>query len=208
MRLVWIPAILILLGSTVFAGASGLEVTVHSGWSFLDAENRFDPCPTCKNLIHDTIVQSVNPSILFGFKGGYHINRAMEIEGGFAVAPGHKLSQENNLVCIPELPCDIFPVYVANTKAVAYQYDADFVYNLPGDHTIPFMAFGIGGVSTDTGTKTNHDFAFNFGGGVKFYFGNVGVRMEVNDHVIPDYFLNSKTEHDLQVQYGFVFRLH
>ena len=188
----------------------GTEITIHSGWSFLDAEYRYSLCPECLAPIFPTLTTSVHDSAMFGFKGGYNLNRFMEVEGAFAISPGHRLERAGYPVCIPGLPCPAIdlPVFILDTRAVAYQYDGNFVYNILAGSAVPFVTFGIGGVSTATDSETHTDFAVNFGGGAKVYFGNVGVRMEVNDHVITDYFLNGKTEHDLQVQYGFVFRLH
>ena len=186
------------------------EITVHSGWSFLNAEIRTNPCPICAIPIDLTSTTTLRGSMMFGFKGGYYINRTMEVEGGFAVAPGHQVERRGIFICTSGFPCPaiaIFPTTVADTNAVSYQYEGNFVYNLNAGGVSPFMTFGVGGVSTALSGSTRSNFAFNYGGGAKFYFGNLGLRLEVNDHVIPNYFLNDKTEHDLQVQYGFVFRL-
>lgn len=207
-----ILALLVLSCSLALAEppARGAEITAYSGWSFLDAENQYNSCPECLGPFDPTVTTTLGSSMLFGFKGGYYINKSIELECGFAVAPGHRLQQTNGLVCIPELPCPaiaVFPFPIVASKAVAYQYEGNFVYNVDAGSVSPFVTFGVGGVSTDAGNEVNHDFAINIGGGAKFYFEKVGFRFEVNDHVIPDYFLSGKTEHDVQVQYGFIFGL-
>ena len=189
------------------------EITVYSGWSFLDADYSFNLCPECLGPIDYTIHSTLESSVLFGFKGGVYLNHSMQVEGNFGLAPGRDLGQQNNLVCIPELPCpagDVviyFPGYFTDSNAVSYHYSGNFVYNLETSGVTPFFTFGVGGISTDTIADTETDFAINLGAGAKFYFEKVGLRFEVNDHVIPDHFLTGKTEHDIQVQYGFIFRL-
>lgn len=210
-RALVLTSLLLLIAGMAMADppAGKTEITIHSGWSFLEAENSYNPCPMCLYPYISDITTTLHNSMMFGFKGGYFLNRNMEIETAFAISPAHRLEGTTFPFCLPELPCPAiaFPYYLVDTRAVAYQYDGNFVYNAAKGSAIPFATFGIGGVSTAVNGATHNDFAFNFGGGAKFYFGNVGVRMEVNDHVIPDYFLNGKTEHDVQVQYGFVFRL-
>jgi hypothetical protein len=192
--------------------AGDMEITIHSGWSFADSETSYNPCPYCLAPIDYIATNSLGSSMLFGTKVAANLNRSMQVEGSFAVAPNRSLQSQNGYVCIPELPCpagDLIypPIYYTETNAVSYQYGGSFVYNLATRNVTPFFIFGIGGYSTDTNEKAHHDFALNIGAGAKFYFDKVGLRFEVSDSVIPDYFLTGKTEHDLQVQYGFVFRI-
>lgn len=188
------------------------EITVHSGWSFLNAENSFDGCPECLIPINTTVTRKIKDSFLFGAKGGYYFNRTMEIEGNFSIAPSHRFTSAFDILCIPGLPCPVdvsiaFPPLFTDTNAVAYHYSANFVYNIGSGSATPFVTFGVGGVSTSLIGNSNTDFAINVGGGTKFYFRRIGIRLELNDQIVPDYFLTGKTEHEIEVQYGFLFRL-
>lgn len=190
------------------------EITIFSGWSFLNAEQQVEVCPFCLYPYPSPIAETeVKQSVLLGFKAGYYINGNFEVEGGFGIAPNHNVRFSNNqIVCIPEFPCpadksDLLPYFTTPENLVAYQYEGNFVYNITTGDVRPFVTFGVGGVSSDLQAGARHNFALNFGGGSKFYFKKMGIRLEVNDHVLPSYFLNDKTEHDLQIQYGFVFQI-
>lgn len=194
-----------------------VEITIYSGLSFLDVNERIEtPCAFCLSPIPLVFVseRSIDGSFLFGVKAGYYLNHKMEVEGSFAIGPNHDLTEVNDVFCRPGEICPLSPVisalipaFLNQSNVVSYQYDANFVYNIIDGDVRPFVSFGAGGVTSSLPLQSETDFAFNFGGGAKFYFKNVGIRAELNDHVIADYFLTGKTEHDLQVQYGFVFRL-
>ncbi len=188
------------------------EITVYSGISFLDVENATDPCLLCLSPLPPfTETSTLDSGFLIGFKFGYYLNENVEVEGNFSVAPSQDFTFETSIFC-PAEPCpltqDVFaPLIFFKKNAVSYGYAGNLVYNFNRKTVTPFLTAGIGGVSTDLGDETHNDFVFNFGGGTKFYFKNVGVRFELNDQVIPDHFLSGKTEHDLQIQCGFFFRL-
>ena len=138
----------------------------------------------------------------------------MEVEGSFVIAPDHELTETNTFFCPPGVICPLnnqtplfIPFFLRQSNVVTYQYDGNFVYNFAKNDLRPFVTFGIGGMTSVLSSANRTDFAINFGGGAKFYFNKIGIRAEINDHVVPDYFLTGKTEHDLQVQYGFIFRL-
>ena len=221
LSILWIA---ILVFSPIILLAQGndgkMEITIHSGFSFLDADERVEtpPCIICRDAPPFPFVfvneKSMNGSFLFGVKAGYYLNQKMEVEGAFAIAPNHEVTEINDIFCPPGELCPLIdeiplliPSFLNQTNAVSYQYDANFVYNFTETNVKPFVTFGIGAVTTDLLLENQTDFALNFGGGAKFYFKNLGLRVEVNDHVMPDYFLTGKTEHDVQVQYGFLFRL-
>lgn len=198
-----------------------VEITVHSGISFLEAarENNI-PCRFCVGPVQppfDIVFQeksSLDNSFVFGFKGGYYLNNKAEIEGNFAVAPSHDFRFESGFFCPPgeicplrDVPVIDTPVFLFQENAVVYHYDANFSYHFSEQNVRPFFTLGVGGVSTDLQQDTRTDFTFNFGVGGKFYFDRLGLRFEINDHVIPGYFLTDDTEHDVQVQYGILFHL-
>ncbi len=188
------------------------EITIYSGISFLEVEDVTGPCLECLSPLPALIqTRTLESGFLIGFKFGYYVNRNAEVEGNFSVAPDQDLTFESSIFCLTE-PCpllrdNIAPVIFFEKRAVSYTYNGNLVYNINGKTVTPFLTAGIGGVSTDLQEEVHSDFVFNFGGGTKFHFKNVGVRFELNDQVIPDHFLSGKTEHDLQIQYGFFFRL-
>ena len=205
--------ILILFSSFCFADETWRnELTVYSGISFLNAETEFNPCPICEGIVGPidfTTTQSLDSSFVIGFKYGHYFNENMEVEGNFSIAPTRDLRTESGIFCPPGVVCpltDFFPPFFFDEQnAVTYYYDGNFVYNFHAGRITPFLSAGLGGISTAIKPETQHDLALTFGGGAKFTFENVGFRIEVNDRVIPDYFLTSNTENDLQVQYGVIF---
>src|SRR5262249_18269264 len=198
------------------------EITIYSGWSFLDVKHRsfgcFVVCPEQPTPIPGFSLftdQRVKQSFLFGFKAGQYLNPHMELEGNFAIAPHHTFRQTTGIFCPPGEICPLigvhrsiaFPDFLTQENFVVYNYDGNFVYNILTGNIRPFGVIGGGGVSTDTPDGVHTDFGFNFGGGAKFYLGKIGLRFELDDHLIPNYFLTDKTENDLQLQYGIVFGL-
>ena len=202
-----IIAILLLISAAVVLRADDVEITVHSGWSFNNADFEIEPCFECLSIFPPfTTTTSVEDSITIGFKTAYFLNNRSAIEGGFSVSPNHDVITERRVFC-REQPCPLLPDFLFERNMVVYQYDANFVYNLLTGDVQPYITIGIGGVASDLDNDVRNDFAFNYGGGAKFWFKKVGLRFELNDHVIPDYFLSNKTAHNLQIQYGFLFRL-
>jgi len=207
--------LVILLSSCVLQAQESFkksEITIYSGISFLGVEDVTEPCLVCLSPLPAFIQTStLDSGFLIGFKFGYYLNENVEVEGNFSVAPNQDFTFESSIPCRDE-PCPLIgdviaPVTFFEKNAVAYSYSGNLVYNFNHKTVTPFVTAGIGGVSTDLQDEVHSDFVFNFGGGTKFHFKNVGVRFELNDQVIPDHFLSGKTEHDLQVQYGFFFRL-
>jgi len=199
--------VILLVISASFLYADNVEITIHSGWSFNNADFEFGPCIECATIFPPfTRRTSVDSSILIGFKTAYFLNNRSAIEGSFSVAPNHDVTTENAIFCRGPV-CPLIPDFLFERNMVVYQYDANFLYSILTGDVQPFVTIGVGGVASDLENDVQNDFAFNYGGGAKFWFKKVGLRFEFNDHVIPDYFLTTKTEHNLQVQYGFVFKL-
>jgi len=209
--------IFILVCSFCFADSDWRnEVTIYSGISFVNAQHEGGFCLACEIPIPVDIPpfsfvtkESVDNSFLIGFKYGHYFNENIEVEGNFSIAPNRKIEIESGFVCPPGVICplvDLAPVLFQKLSAVTYYYDGNFVYNFPTGKITPFFSAGMGGVSTDRDFfDTEHDLALTFGGGAKFTFEHVGFRIEVNDRVIPNYFLTDDTENDLQIQYGVMF---
>lgn len=209
--------ILMLCTSFCFADSSNFqsEVTIYSGVSFLEVDSDAPvPCIYCEVLfgpIDYTLTQSVDSTFLFGAKVGRYIHKNIEVEGNFSIGPSRDVTITNNYFCPPgdvcPLPADelYYPIFFEEQNAVTYYYDGNFVYNFHAGSITPFFSIGLGGVSTNVHPETVHDFALLFGGGAKFYFDHVGLRFELVDRVLTNYFLTDDTEHDLQVQYGVLF---
>ena len=90
-----------------------------------------------------------------------------------------------------------------------FTYDADLVLRYPirsaGAMVSPYLIGGVGAISvhqldaTDTWTK----FAGNFGAGIEYRFGLVGIRAEGRDFVYTfDRYGFNKTQHDIAWQGG------
>ena len=203
-----------------------VEIAIYSGWSFVSAEGSNEACWYCEIIpMHyrdentssmywpfTTVTQSLKDSILFGFKAGYYMNDNAEIEGNFGFAPNHEIKTDWNDWCQPGDVCPLFesqlyPYFQDNQNVVAYHYDANFVYNFLHDSIRPYVTIGIGGISYDLPGDVKTSFTTNLGLGAKFYFKKVGLRFEINDHLIPNHFLSGKTENNLQIQYSFFFLL-
>jgi Outer membrane protein beta-barrel domain len=201
----YIIAALLLVSSTVLY-ADNVEITIHSGWAFNTADVEFGPCIVCALIFPPfTRSTSVDSSILVGVKASYFLNNRSALEGGFLIAPNHNVTTQSNLFCREEI-CPLLPDFLFQRNMVVYQYDANFLYHILTGDVQPYITIGIGGVASDLDNDVRNDFAFNYGGGAKFWFKKIGLRFELNDHLIPDYFLTDKTAHNVQLQYGFVFR--
>ena len=87
----------------------------------------------------------------------------------------------------------------------AWHYGAGLTYDLLGGDVRPFLTAGAGGVTYDSrSARTN--FVVRFGAGLKAYFGRVGARVDVVDHLVIDQYLSGKAEHDLHATGGVLVR--
>lgn len=198
--------VVLLLISATALRAADVEITIQSGWSFNNADSEIGPCIVCDYIVPPlTTTTSVDSSISIGIKTAYFLNNHSAIEGSFLVAPNHDVTTVSGIFCRDEV-CPLIPTYLVERNMVAYQYDANFLYNILTNDVQPYITIGIGGVASDLDNDVRNNFAFNYGGGAKFWFKKVGLRFELNDHLIPNYFLSDKTAHNVQIQYGFVFK--
>lgn len=158
---------------------------------------------------------SLGGSFLQGFRVGRYLTDRAELELAFTIAPSHDLRAESFFRCPPGDVCALLgvrdgvriPDFRAEATVPAYHYDLNFVFDLARGDVRPFLSFGAGAISYDAPEQVRTDAAFNVAGGVKMYFGNVGARLEVGDHITPDHFLTGRAEHDVQVRAGFLFRV-
>lgn len=91
-------------------------------------------------------------------------------------------------------------------NVTAWHYGAGVTYDVLGGDVRPFVALGAGGVTYDGASEAGTSFVLRFGGGLKAYFGRVGARIDVVDHVVVDHFLSEKTEHDVHATAGMLVR--
>jgi hypothetical protein len=189
-----------LISGCVFAGevAKPLEFTFYSGVSLAsDTLEGTSPCPDglCSGgSFH--MKNTVSNSPLFGFGVGYYFTKNFQLEGNFAVAPGIQFQSDSNLVA---------PIARFGVNVVTYNYDGNLVYNFDWKGMTPFLTAGIGGITRD-GLSLSTDFTYNFGGGVKYYYKNLGFKLEVKDHIIPDFFQLGTKKNVFQIQPGIFFR--
>lgn len=91
-------------------------------------------------------------------------------------------------------------------NATAWHYGAGVTYDVLGGDVRPFVMLGAGAVTYDGARATNTDFVFRFGGGLKAYFGRVGLRVDAADYVVVDQYLSGNTEHDVHATGGVLVR--
>ena len=191
----------------------GTEITIYSGISFPNLDVESQPCIFCAGpfpvdvIVPLTTTTSLGHSFLFGVKAGVYLNPNIQLEGNFGIAPHQEFRQVSGIFCPPGQICPLIPVFLYQQNVVSYFYDGDFVYNFMKGNVRPFAEVGLGATSANVRDTTSTDFTLVYGGGAKFYFRNFGFRFEVNDHLTPNNFLTKDTEHYVQVQYGFLFRL-
>lgn len=178
--------------------AKPLEFTFYSGVSLgADTLENTTPCPghLCSgDTLH--LKNTVSNSPLFGFGVGYYFTKNLELEGNFAIAPSIQFRSRSNLIA---------PLPGFDVNVVSYNYDGNLVYNFDWKGMTPFLTAGIGGITRD-GLSVHTDFTYNFGGGVKYYYKNLGLRLEVKDHIIPDFFQLGTKKNVFQIQPGIFFR--
>jgi len=91
-------------------------------------------------------------------------------------------------------------------SVTAWHYGAGLTYDVLGGDVRPFLVLGGGGVSYDGTASAKTDFVLRFGAGLKVYFGRLGARVDVVDHLVFDQFLSGKDEHDVHVTGGALVR--
>jgi hypothetical protein len=177
-----------------------MELTIYSGYSFSeDTLQATFPCanisgPNCLPAIRE-IKHTIDNSLLFGLVLGYYVTPDLQIEGNFSIAPLHNFTARSN-----------FPLFFDEQNVITYNYDLNMVYNFDSKGIKPYVTAGIGGITRDNIGVTT-DFTYNFGVGSKFYYKDIGIRLELNDHITPDYFQLHTRKHVLQLQTGILLRL-
>jgi hypothetical protein len=84
----------------------------------------------------------------------------------------------------------------------AWHYGLGLAYDILGRDVRPYVTVGAGGVTYDGTPRAKTDFVLRFGGGLKVYFGRLGARVDVVDHLVFQNFLSGKDEHDVHFTGG------
>jgi OOP family OmpA-OmpF porin len=93
--------------------------------------------------------------------------------------------------------------YSVKRDTNVYLYHADVLYHfMPAKKFVPYIAAGVGGITIDTERAgDDRDFAFNYGGGVKYFIEeNVAFRGDVR-HIVS----SGETNNNLQYTIGLTF---
>jgi hypothetical protein len=91
-------------------------------------------------------------------------------------------------------------------SVTVWHYGAGLTYDVLGSDVRPFLLLGAGGVSYDGASRAGTDFVLRFGGGLKVYFGRLGARVDVVDHLVFNQFLSGRDEHDVHATGGVLVR--
>lgn len=167
---------------------------------------------------------SLGSSALFGARYSRYIKGRLAIDADIAVAPAHDLEAGGDL-CLDDrcygtggpdrFPAmgdrglvvgDLFEDDFPSRHVTAWHYGAGLAYDITGGDVRPIVILGGGAVTYSGGRESSTDFVLRFGAGLKVYFGKVGGRVEVVDHLITDHYFTGKTEHDVHVSGGFLVR--
>jgi hypothetical protein len=210
------------------------EVVVFGGASILDAsrgEDRTiglpgwggDRWPDFPDIQVRTET-SLGGSALFGARYSRYVKGRLAVEADLAVAPTHDL-EAGGEVCL-EGQCfgrgmgdrtrgpwgsgpgfgDVDLEDLRTRNVTAWHYGGGLAYDITGGDVRPFVIFGAGGVSYSGAREASTDFVLRFGAGLKIFFGRVGARVDVVDHLVTEHFLSGDAEHDIHATAGFLVR--
>jgi hypothetical protein len=207
----------------VFAGASILDASRSETATFGMPGWVGDRWPGFPN-IQVQAESELDGSALFGVRYSRYVKGRLAVEADFAVAPTHDLEGGGQLClngsCFGAAEVgrmrgswgmgparDDLDFEDFRSRAVtAWHYGGGLAYDITGGDVRPFVTFGAGGVSYDGARGSSTDFAVRFGAGLKVYFGKIGGRVDVVDHLVTDQFLTGDAEHDIHVTAGFLVR--
>jgi hypothetical protein len=204
---------------TVFGGISLMEASGEREWAF--DEGNFPDFPGIPGFptfpgrpgmtpgITARGEGSLGSSALFGARYSRQIKERLAVEADIVIAPSHDIELGGE-VCIDGYGCygngrgpiGRFDRDFGRRGVTAWHYGGGLAYDLTGGDVRPFLLVGAGGVTWDGASET--DFVFRFGGGLKVLFGNLGLRVDVTDHLVLDHFISGDNEHDVHATAGFL----
>jgi hypothetical protein len=204
---------------TVFGGISLMDASGEHEWAFDESDfpdipgfPMFPGFPHGPGMIPGITARgegSIGSSALFGARYSRQIKERLAAEADFAVAPTHDI-EIGGEVCIDGFGCygngrgpmGRFDRGFGKGDVTAWHYGSGLAYDLTAGDVRPFVGVGAGAVTWDGASET--DFVFRFGGGLKVFFGNLGLRVDVTDHVVVDHFISEDSEHDVHATAGFM----
>jgi hypothetical protein len=213
---------------------SANEIVVFGGVSILDASRGQDRTIGIPGWVGDRwpgfpqiqvrTDTSLGGSALFGARYSRYVKGRLALEADLAVAPTHDIEVGGEL-CLDGRcfgggregrllgPWGRGPDFggidlesLRSRSLTAWHYGAGLAYDITGGDVRPVLVFGAGGVSYDGAREASTDFVLRFGVGLKVFFGRVGGRVEVIDHLVTDHFLTGDAEHDIHVRAGVLVR--
>jgi hypothetical protein len=209
------------------------EVSVFGGISLLDAHGTLNPVTVTDPRTGTEV--SVPPRTemgnagLFGVRYAFYLRKQLAVEADFAVAPSQRY-EGGAASCTTAGPCVWTPPDNDNDARAgggrgmwggrffgpdghgfgrdltAWHYGVGLTYDVLGGDVRPYVTAGAGGVSYDGSGRTETDFVVRFGGGLKAYFGRIGARVDVVDHLVFDQLVSGKAEHDVHATGGVLIR--
>ncbi len=158
-----------------------------------------------------TTRSAIGSSALFGVRYSRAIKDRLDLEADLALAPGHSLETRGS-GCVGDLCFDAGHAArgldgrvgggFGDRDVTSWQYGAGLAYEITGGDVQPLVILGAGAVTWDGARGAGTDFELRFGAGLKVYFGKVGARVDVVDHLVLDQFLTGRTEHDVHATAG------
>jgi hypothetical protein len=210
------------------------EIVVFGGASILDAARGQDTIIGLPGWVGDRwpgfpdvqvrTETSLGGSALFGARYSRYVKGRLAVEADLAVAPTHDLAAGGEL-CVDgscyggaagsvvrgpwgrgpgRADLDLDDLRTRNVTA--WHYGAGLAYDVTGGDVRPVVILGAGGVSYSGARESSTDFALRFGLGLKVFFGRIGGRVDVVDHLVTDHFLTGEAEHDIHATAGFLVR--
>jgi outer membrane beta-barrel protein len=206
----WILLSLVLFPSLSFAQpfTHKFEVSAFLGTSLNDrdhSEHLFVPDIGLPGNPSTVITKTeFDGGLLFNLKAGYYLNENFQLEGAYTIGPSQKLKVDSEFECNSDGECA--GPFHNELDASSYYVDGNVLYNFHYGKFTPFISGGIGLAKTTLHIEHSNDLAFNFGVGTKVYFGKVGFRVELNNHIIRNYQFTESEQNDIQLNSGVMLR--
>lgn len=196
---------------------ASFEFSVFAGHSFSDIQTidvqilrrRFGP-----SIFLDVSSRSFSQGFHIGVRFGYRIHRRTTIEVAYRYAPNNKLVTRGRLFPLDvtepvgRLPnIDLLRFQSSVSEEIdSHALNTNLLYQLSSTRLAPFLAVGIGAEMFDVESGRNRThFTWNLGGGIKWRLrAGLGVRVDVREVFLTDFFVTGKTENSTEVLYGFV----
>jgi hypothetical protein len=185
-----------------------LEVSAFLGTSLNDrdhSEHLFIPDIGLPGNPSTVITKTrFDSGLLFNLKAGYYLNENLQLEGAYTMGPSQKVRVDSQFECSSDGDCA--GPFSNELDASSYYVDGNVLYNFHYGRFTPFISGGIGLAKTTVHIEHANDLVFNFGIGTKVYFGHIGFRLELNNHLIRSYRFTESEQNDIQFNSGVMLR--